>query len=69
MDVVQYTENLLNTFLPGHQCKVSRAPEGQGSGFPWVWAVALALVCSYSIIVTIVACVTWVRYIPQTHTN
>ncbi|XP_068575593.1 T-cell-specific surface glycoprotein CD28 [Cebidichthys violaceus] len=52
--------------VEGHQCKNDyRTPEKSGEkkdGFLWIWIVGLVLLCIYSLIITIIACIIWVKW-------
>lgn len=52
--------------LPGHICKCNKGSGNHGDGpgrrFDWIWMLVVALLSIYSVAVTILAVVNWVKY-------
>ncbi|KAL6115445.1 uncharacterized protein ACO6RY_00288 [Pungitius sinensis] len=50
--------------VEGHQCNVREDPSrtDQTDGFLWIWILVLVLLCTYSLIITIIASITWVKW-------
>nr|XP_040035615.1 uncharacterized protein LOC120821291 [Gasterosteus aculeatus aculeatus] len=52
--------------VDGHQCtgpeQPCRTSGDQCDGFLWIWILGLVLLCSYSVIITIIASIIWVKW-------
>ncbi|KAM8904111.1 T-cell-specific surface glycoprotein CD28 isoform 2-T2 [Spinachia spinachia] len=50
--------------VEGHQCNVQEGPSTAEARdrFLWIWILGLVLLCSYSLIITIIASIVWVKW-------